>query len=67
MKPAIKEEILDHLNGLNKLESEQGHDAVIDKIADRYDVSRNVVMQVIAEWSAGRGKVENTSAAEDQS
>ncbi|MFP4314321.1 MAG: hypothetical protein ACLFR0_08340 [Alphaproteobacteria bacterium] len=54
----IREKILKHLNGLNELERRQGSKALIDTLANRYDVPRNVVIQAIAEWSSGHEKVD---------
>lgn len=50
----LKQKIIDHLDGLNKLESETGSDNLVNTIAERYDAPKQVVQQVIAEWSAGK-------------
>ena len=50
----IKSKILKHLNGLNNLEKQSDSEKLIDVIAQRYDAPKEIVRQVIAEWSAGR-------------
>tara|TARA_B100001167_G_C16572360_1_gene213120 strand:+ start:344 stop:541 length:198 start_codon:yes stop_codon:yes gene_type:complete len=56
---SIQEKILKHLNGLNDLDQQTGSDNLIDTLAERYDAPRNVVEQVIAEWSAGRTEADD--------
>jgi len=55
--PELKEKILKHLEGLHELEHQKGSDEMIEIIAERYNVPRKIVEQVIAEWSAGRKKL----------
>lgn len=50
----MKQKILDHLNGLNKLERQTDSQNLIRTLAKRYNVSAILVEQVIAEWSAGK-------------
>jgi hypothetical protein len=47
----VKQKIL---NDLNKSENKQNSDNVIALMAKRYDVSKNMVQKIIAEWSAGK-------------
>lgn len=56
---SITQRIMKHLDGLSELERQQDTDIMIDAIAERYDVPRNVVEKSIAEWSSGRKKVED--------
>ena len=49
----IKEKIIKHLDGLNELERKEGSDDLIETLAERYDVSENMVQKILAEWSAG--------------
>lgn len=50
----IKEKVIRHMDGLHALERQQDIDKVIDVIAQREDVPRNVVKKVLAEWQAGK-------------
>ena len=58
VESTIKDKILQHLEGLNELEHKKGEDEMIQVIAERYDTDEETVRQVLAEWSAGRMKVE---------
>ena len=44
---------MNHLDGLNDLERKEGSDDLIHTLAERYDVSKNMVQKILAEWSAG--------------
>ena len=55
-KLEIRQKILEHLDGLNKLESLTDSENLIRTLAERYNVSTVIIEQVIAEWSAGRPK-----------
>lgn len=61
---SVQQKILKHLDGVNQLEQQTDSNNLIDTLAKRYDVPRNVVEQVIAEWSAGRNKVDDDVAPE---
>lgn len=52
-----KQEILKRLKSLNELERQKGSDALINTLAQQYDVSEEMVKKVIAEWSAGGKKL----------
>mgnify|MGYP003635362329 CR=1 FL=1 len=58
MKSSIKEKILRYPDLLDDLEKEKDPQAMIDTLAERYDAPRDVVEKIIAEWSAGREKVD---------
>lgn len=49
----IRKKIMNHLDGLNDLERKEGSDDLIKTLAERYDVSENMVQKILAEWSAG--------------
>lgn len=49
----IREKIINHLDGLNDLERKEGSEDLIKTLAERYDVSENMVQKILAEWSAG--------------
>jgi biotin-(acetyl-CoA carboxylase) ligase len=49
----IKEKIIKHLDGLNELERKEGSSDLVKSLAERYDVSENMVQKILAEWSAG--------------
>ena len=51
------EKILNDLDDLNDAESTNDTQKLVDTLSDRYDVPRNVVRKLIAEWSAGKGGV----------
>ena len=55
MPPDLKQKIIDHLNGLNEVERKSDSSNLINVIAERYDVSPEMVEKTIAEWEAGRG------------
>lgn len=52
----VRDKIIKHLHGLNKLERQKGSEGIIDIISSRYDIPREMVEQVISEWSAGNGR-----------
>ena len=58
MESSIKEKILRYPDLLDDLEKEKDPQAMIDTLAERYDAPRDVVEKIIAEWSAGREKVD---------
>ena len=45
----IREKIIKHLEGLNELERKEGSDDLIKTLAERYDVSENMVQKILAE------------------
>lgn len=49
----IRGKIIKHLDGLNELERKRGSDDLIKTLAERYDVSENMVQKILAGWSAG--------------
>jgi len=49
----IREKIILHINGLNEVERKQGTDGLIKLLSTRYDVPKNMVVKILAEWSAG--------------
>lgn len=51
----LKEEIIKHLEDLNKIESLADAKKMIETIATRYDAPKVVVEKAIAEWASGRG------------
>ena len=51
------EKILNDLDDLNDAESTNDTQKLVDTLSNRYDVPRNVVRKLIAEWSAGKGSV----------
>lgn len=65
MTKELKEKILNHLNGLNRLESQTDSQNLVRVIANRYNVSEEVVHQVIAEWSAGKNADPDTETEDE--
>ena len=61
---SVQQKILKHLDGVNQLEQQTDSNNLIDTLAKRYDAPRTIVEQVIAEWSAGRNKVDDDVAPE---
>lgn len=53
MNQDIQKKIIEHLNGLNEIERKNGSDALIEELAERYDVSEEQVQKIIADWQAG--------------
>tara|TARA_B100002003_G_C13843307_1_gene413766 strand:+ start:116 stop:313 length:198 start_codon:yes stop_codon:yes gene_type:complete len=57
----IKEKIF---NDLAELEPRSDTEKLVEKLAEKHDVPAEVIEQAIAEWSAGREKVDHDEDAE---
>lgn len=57
MSRSIRQEILDNLDGLQAYALRNGGPETIRMLAKRYRATPEIVEEIIAEWSAGRDKV----------
>lgn len=56
MTQKLKQKIIEHLHGLNKLDEHTDAENLVTVLAQHYDAPEEIVRHAIAEWSAGRRK-----------
>ncbi len=54
MPQSIKQDIIDHLNGLNELERKTNSDHLIQVLANRYDVSVIIIEKTLLNGKRAR-------------